>query len=161
MQQEQMNWECSKCGTVVSGRNLQPSSMPALRLGKCWRCKVRRNFQPTTRGADTPPKAKPAQLQALSPSGAVARTTDPATSWDAARSIEPEALRASQAQVLDILRQHGPMTDKGIYRYIDDEQSVSGARTRRSELVDAGLVRDSGARALTATGRKTIVWEVT
>jgi hypothetical protein len=38
--------------------------------------------------------------------------------------------------------------------------SVSGARTRRSELVDVGMVEDSGRRELTQAGRQTIVWRV-
>ena len=168
---QQMNWRCTKCGTVVSGRNLQPTLMPALRMGKCWKCKAKRNWEPSLLSPTAQGKGKvqgveqmegllvDESVQSPTPSGAVARTTDPDTSWQAARSIDSEALRASQAQVLDILRKHGPLTDEGIYRYVNGEQSVSGARTRRSELVDAGLVRDSGARARTAAGRNTIVWE--
>lgn len=158
-----MNWECTKCGTVVSARAVQPTLMPALRMGKCWRCKAKRQFRPTVyrltpTGPDLP---KPEDVRGiLTDSGAVARAGDPQTSWQAAQSVTPEALRASQQQVLDILRKHGPLTDEGIYRYVNGEQSVSGARTRRSELVDVGLVRDSKARARTAAGRQTIVWEV-
>ena len=168
---QQMNWRCTKCGIVVPARNLQPTLMPALRMGKCWKCKAKRQFEPsllnvTAQGkakADEPPQGGllvDEAVQSPTPSGAVARTTDPDTSWAAARSIDNEALRASQQQVLEILRKHGPLTDEAIYRYVNGEQSVSGARTRRSELVDAGLVRDSGARARTAAGRQTIVWEV-
>ena len=36
----------------------------------------------------------------------------------------------------------------------------SGLRTRRSELVDAGLVVDSGERKLTQNGAKSIVWRL-
>lgn len=160
-----MNWQCTTCSNVVSERTVQPTLMPALRVGKCWRCKAKRQFTPSllgitgrkAQGTDTGPgllDAAPA-----TPSGAVARRTDPSTSWDAARSISPEGLRASQQQVLQILQRHGPLTDEGIYRYVNGEQSVSGARTRRSELVEAGLVRDSGRWSTTAAGRKAIVWE--
>ena len=43
----------------------------------------------------------------------------------------------------------------------DTYRSASGIRTRRSELVHAGYVRDSGHRATLPTGRKAIVWEIT
>ena len=157
---EAMNWRCKTCGVVVQGRMLQPTLIPALRMGKCWKCKAKRQWEPV--GEPVTAGTKPGQQEALplTPSGAVARSTDPQTSWQAARSIDPEGLRESQQQVLDILRRHGPLTDEGIYRFVNGEQSVSGARTRRSELVQAGLVRDSGARGTTSAGRRTIVWEV-
>lgn len=166
-----MNWRCKKCGTVVPERSVQPTLLPALRMGKCWRCKAKRQFEPVvlgvtplgTKAAEELPPQQRLELaegaESITPSGAVARATDPNTSWQAAQSIAPEDLRDSQVQVLEILRKHGPLTDEAIYRYVNGEQSVSGTRTRRSELVDAGLVRDSGARATTAAGRNTIVWE--
>ena len=160
-----MNWRCKNCGTVVPERSVQPTLMPALRMGRCWKCKAKRQFEPVVLNVTPVGKAGP-QAQAvaqdalpLTESGAVARRTDPQTSWQAAQSIDPADLRDSQVQVLEILRKHGPLTDEAIYRYVNGEQSVSGARTRRSELVDMGLVRDSGARATTAAGRQTIVWE--
>lgn len=157
--EQTMNWRCKKCGVVVPERMVQPTLMPALRMGRCWKCKAKRQWEPVLLSV-TPTKAAPAdRLVPLTESGAVARGTDPQTSWQAAQSIAPEDLRASQVQVLDILRRHGPLTDEEIYRFVNGEQSVSGARTRRSELVDAGLVRDSGRRATTAAGRQTIVWE--
>ena len=95
----------------------------------------------------------------------VARRTDPATSWEAARSLKEEKLRASQQLILTILRVRGPMTDEQILlcvqRNPDTRMSDSGCRTRRKELVDAGLVEDSGKRERTASGRKTIVWKAT
>lgn len=90
---------------------------------------------------------------------AVARSTDPGTSWEAARSITPEKLRESQRIVLDFFRAWGPSTDEYLCYRLEDEMSPSGARTRRSELVAMGLVRDSGRKDVLRSGRKAIVWE--
>lgn len=92
----------------------------------------------------------------------VARRTDPETSWAAARSIPADQLRESQRAVLAMLRRFGPMTDEGIAEALAGTQYVispSGARTRRSELVAAGYVRDSGKRVRLPSGRQSIVWE--
>lgn len=96
---------------------------------------------------------------------AKARRTDPVTSHEAAASVGD--LTNAQQMILDALR-HGPGTDEEIYERLPHFAkrsrkpiiSVSGARTRRRELVDAGLVEDSGQRKLTEAGRKTIVWRV-
>ena len=97
---------------------------------------------------------------------AVARRTDPSTSWEAARSVSD--LTAKQAEVLALVRHYGPMTDEDIagrYRLdIDflvrkERQSPSGLRTRRNELVKAGLLRWTGETKIGTTGRKMRVWE--
>ena len=90
-----------------------------------------------------------------------ARSTDPSTSHEAAASVED--LRESQTRVLAFIARHGPITDEDLARVVRGEQfaiSPSGLRTRRSELVHLGLVRDSGKRTLTNAGRRTILWEV-
>lgn len=90
--------------------------------------------------------------------GAVARSSDPGTSWEAARRVE--GIRESQEAVLRVLRS-GPKTDEELVEHPDlHMQSPSGIRTRRAELRDQGLVRDSGRRAVGKTGRRMIVWEV-
>ena len=98
-----------------------------------------------------------AQLDIFDPA---ARATDPDTSWDAARSVR--LITAKQAAVRDVLgAAPSGLTDEELAaRYVGPHQSPSGLRTRRKELVDLGLVRDSGRRAQMETGRMAIVWEV-
>jgi len=90
---------------------------------------------------------------------AFARFSDPDTSHEAAASVK---LRQSQEKVLALLKQ-GPATDeqlgnRALLRAV--KISPSGLRTRRCELVDLGLVVDSGVRITTDNGRKAIVWAV-
>lgn len=99
------------------------------------------------------------QLEILTPK---ARRTDPATSHAAARSVAN--LRHSQQVILKLLALEGPKTDEELlYLWNDriaERISPSGLRTRRSELVDLGLVRDSGERRPLESGRTAIAWEV-
>ena len=88
---------------------------------------------------------------------AVARSTDPDTSWAAAHSQTPDKIRQSQTKVLRMLRRWGPMTDTTLVHLMSG-MSPSGIRTRRRELVDMGLVHDTDARVTLASGRKAIVW---
>jgi len=102
----------------------------------------------------------PAIRQAASK--AHARRTDPQTSHEAARSVE--RIRERQQAVLDLLRRRGPMCDEEIARTYAGvaglpAQSPSGLRTRRAELVDMGLVEDSGERVTLASGRRSIRWQ--
>lgn len=98
---------------------------------------------------------------------ALARETDPDTSRQAAASISQDSMRETQRMVLAILERYGPSCDEDIATYAAQltehegwpRQSPSGLRSRRAELVAAGLVRDSGERTRTSTGRQTIVWE--
>lgn len=91
---------------------------------------------------------------------AYARSGDPDTSWSAADSITADHIRASQAEVLNLFRQYGPMTDEVARMRYHGQQSLSGFRTRRAELVDKGLLVDTGGRELGSTGRQMIVWAV-
>lgn len=104
-----------------------------------------------------------------------ARTTDPVTSHDAARVLTADDLRPRQRAVLLLLREAPGHFDDLIDRNarnvnrralndgVDDwpKQSDSGLRTRVSELVDAGLARDSGRKVRLPSGRQAIVWEAT
>lgn len=90
----------------------------------------------------------------------VARATDPQTSWDAARSVT--GLNVRQAHIYTILLNFGSMTDERIldeYLYRFDFISPSGCRTRRKELVEFGLVEDSGRRTPLVSGRLSIEWQ--
>ena len=89
---------------------------------------------------------------------AVARATDPQTSWDAARSVTD--LTGKQKTVLEVLQYREPLTDEEIYREVRLVMSPSGARTRRSELVRKGLVRWSGETKRGKTGRNMRIWEI-
>jgi len=94
---------------------------------------------------------------------AYARRTDPETSHEAAASVEN--LRASQHAVWALLREIGPSTDEELAEAVRQSPrfliSPSGLRTRRHELVDAGLVHDTGQRKILATGRRAVVWAAT
>jgi hypothetical protein len=54
------------------------------------------------------------------------------------------------------------MTDTDLYQLLRTDSRLivteSGVRSRRSELVQVGLVRDTGERVRLATGRNAIVW---
>jgi len=93
-----------------------------------------------------------------------ARRTDPETSHEAAASVSKK-IRESQATVLHVLETYGPMTDGelvvAISSYSPEPMSVSGARTRRSELVKLGKVRFTGEFGRTRAGRRTRIWDTT
>lgn len=98
---------------------------------------------------------------------AYARRTDPETSHEAAQSIRSDKLRRSQEAVLALFRAQGAMTDVELVEFYAKRaefgrvvpQSDSGIRTRRSELVTAGKVIDSGERVKLPSGRRAIVWK--
>lgn len=97
-----------------------------------------------------------------------ARSTDPATSHAAARSIRPGFLRDSQDAIVKLFRELGPMDDsllvdryqEAVLEGLRPNQSPSGIRTRRAELVDAGVVRDTGRTVRLESGRQATVWEL-
>jgi len=90
-----------------------------------------------------------------------ARITDPETSHEAAESVSN--ISETQERILNILKD-GPLTDEHlnmIYKTQVGYTSESGIRSRRAELVERGLVRDSGMRQKLRSGRSAIVWEAT
>lgn len=96
-----------------------------------------------------------------------ARSTDPVTSKEAAASVTPSVRRRHHELVLTAFRAYGPMTDdellNRLHNFIQGGIAISpsGARTRRSELVKMGHVRDSHRKVELASGRRAIVWELT
>jgi hypothetical protein len=88
-----------------------------------------------------------------------ARKSDPTTSFEAAASVND--ITKTQEFILMMLENHA-MTDVALVGYFKavpgPKASESGIRSRRSELVAAGLVIDSGERVKLASGRKAIVW---
>jgi len=97
------------------------------------------------------------------------RRTDPETSVEAAESVQ-DKIRESQAAVLLVMHTFYPegCTDTELIimyrmqsvRMVIPRQSESGIRTRRKELVERGLVEDTGKRDVLASGRKSIIWKV-
>lgn len=95
-----------------------------------------------------------------------ARRTDPDTSRTAADSVDD--LNARQSAVLFALYELGESTDAEIAaRYpglverfpdVYPPQSPASLRTRRSELMAAGHVIDTGRVGLSEYGRPAIVW---
>jgi hypothetical protein len=96
------------------------------------------------------------------PAAHQARRTDPATSHQAAAAITAERLTQVQQLVVDQLRTHGPMTDEQLLRSIAVDTgrdfAPSTIKTRRSELVAAGVVVDTSEIRQTRFGRNAIVW---
>ncbi len=89
-----------------------------------------------------------------------ARRTDPGTSWAAADSVTDETITKTKKAILRVLEQ-GPMTDEQIASAVGPAYtSPSGLRTRRRELTDKGMVRDSGKRSRLDSGRWAILWEL-
>jgi len=104
----------------------------------------------------------PDQLPLWEPD-AVARTSDPDTSHDAAASIDH--IRKRQAAVLATLRALGPSTDEAMVAAYPLHQALpqspSGLRTRRHELEVLGLVEWTGEKRPLLSGRMARVWRAT
>lgn len=88
-----------------------------------------------------------------------ARKTDPLTSKQAAKSVKN--ISETQRAILKLLAK--PATDVDLVRLYKKSTapraSESGIRSRRSELVWLGLVKDTGERQKLRSGRMAIVWK--
>lgn len=101
---------------------------------------------------------------ALQPTPAAARWSDPSTSFAAAASISPEGIHESQAWVLRVIDQYGPITDDALCQIAEQRNvtySPSRIRTARSELVVRGRVHKFDEEGRTARGRKAKRWSTT
>jgi hypothetical protein len=78
------------------------------------------------------------------------------TSRAAARAAVPR-VNELQARVLAFIRAQGGATDNEIQDALDMNPSTQ--RPRRIELMERGLVRDSGRKRKTPSGREAVVWE--
>lgn len=95
---------------------------------------------------------------------ATARTTDPTTSFEAAGSVRN--ITEVQNNILICLT--WAQTDDDLVDCYDRMASAngwklaspSGIRSRRAELVAMGLVKDTGERRKSWSGRNAIVWQV-
>lgn len=94
-----------------------------------------------------------------------ARSTDPTTAHEAAASITVQRMRADHHLVLAALHDHGPMNDFALASRVSTALGRTVKQTsigvRRKELVTLGLVRNSGRRAPSDTGKASIVWALT
>lgn len=120
------------------------------------------------RKAITMPSTTERRIPDLTPFEGKVRDRDPETSWNAA-AINPDDWSELQSEVVDILRDRGPLTDEAIYReYVARrrhhalkprrEQRV---RTARKELQLGGFVTVSKLPGRTASGRNATVWKLT
>jgi hypothetical protein len=94
-----------------------------------------------------------------------ARGGDPQTSHQAAAAFTVSQLRASQYEIYRLFSLFGPCHDEALVeraRQHGVQQKESGIRTRRHELVERGLLKDSGQTVvLSDSKRESIVWCVT
>ena len=97
-----------------------------------------------------------------------ARKTDIETSHEAAASVKN--ITATQQAIMKLI-QLQPMTDQRLVEFYTAQirkgavkdfprASESGIRSRRAELVDRGILKDSGAREKLESGRSAVVWTV-
>ena len=80
------------------------------------------------------------------------------TSLAAAKSVTTVA-ETQRTKVLWLIKQFGPITDEEIC--MRSGMNPSTVRPRRGELVRQDLVRDSGQRGITNSGRKAVKWITT
>jgi hypothetical protein len=102
-------------------------------------------------------KDEPPDLFKVPPVHHLSRRGDLDTSKEAAKSIHKD-LRPLQKKVLDTLYSlGGEAIDETLCDFLF-ELKDSTVRTRRNELVVAGLVKDTGRKGETMSGRRATIW---
>jgi hypothetical protein len=79
------------------------------------------------------------------------------TSREAAERAEPQA-GTQRRKILDYMKLVRCATDEMQQEAL--HMNPSTQRPRRGELVDSGHLRDSGRKALTRSGRRAVLWEI-
>lgn len=94
------------------------------------------------------------------------RTLDPSTSHQAAASVRN--VGKTQQVILKLLTEYA-LADQDLIQFYNNRArtdvnvpraSESGIRSRRAELVELGLVKDTGRRQKLDSGRSAIIWSV-
>lgn len=88
------------------------------------------------------------------------RRTDPDTSRRADNTPQAANRRRVRRTIVEVLREEGPLTDEEMLPLVRSLMccTPSGVRGRRSELVEDGVVIDTGARGRTKAGCQCIIW---
>lgn len=92
-------------------------------------------------------------------SKAATRKSDPETSHEAAAKLGD--LTEAQEEVLDLFRRHGPMMDEELVATAareESKQTESGLRTRRSELVESGVLAWTGRFGQNSNENRSRIW---
>jgi len=131
-------WACGRCGT--QRESVRPTLDPRFGYGYCRKCR-RDEYFARVAFADAP---------------GLARSDHPATAHEAAAAILPRS-GTLRRRVFDHIAAAGELgaTDAEIQRELDMPGNTQ--RPRRVELIEAGLIIDSGRRR-TEHGRRMIVW---
>ena len=92
-----------------------------------------------------------------------ARLSDPTTSVDAANSVNniPDTRETIHILLINSMTDEELVVcyNKAVAQKLAPLASPSGIRTRRSELVSAGRVVNTGQKRKLASGRNAIVWK--
>lgn len=91
------------------------------------------------------------------------RTTDPDTSREAAASQRELNIRAVHHELIAVMSELGDATDEQIADAYERRpaaplHTAAGLRHRRLELVDKGMVVETGERRAQRSGRRGRVW---
>lgn len=90
---------------------------------------------------------------------AVARNTDPDTSWEAAAGVTVEKQQTSQDAVLLLLRERGPLASFQLEMFLADRWSGERVRAALTELERLGLTERTDDYRKTPAGYRARVWK--